>query len=61
MTVRTQQEYIVELHWRDGKVDTLVGWGESRQAAAADAMNTAGYGGGALAALDYWDANVKKD
>ena len=55
-TTRTQSLYEVTLHWGDGKVEVLKGWGSNRMEAAADAMNSAGYGGGALRALDYWDA-----
>ncbi len=56
MATRTQELYDVTLHWLDGKVDKLKGWGDSRESAAADAVNSAGYGGGALRALDYWEA-----
>lgn len=58
MATRTQDLYKVTVHWLDGTVDYLDGWGATRQAAAADALNSAGYGGGALAALDYWDAEL---
>jgi hypothetical protein len=36
-------------HWRDGKDETLIG------DTAADALNRAGYGRGAVAALDYYE------
>lgn len=36
-------------HWRDGKDETLTG------ETAADALNRAGYGRGAVAALDYYE------
>jgi len=60
MAKRVQESYDVTLHWRDGKTDKGIGWGSNRTEAAADAMNTMGYGGGALAALDYWEA-VKQE
>jgi hypothetical protein len=56
MTTRTQKLYEITLTWRGGKTEVLKGWGNSKQEAAADAMNSAGYGGGALRALDSWDA-----
>ena len=55
MTTRTQSKYTVTLKWFD-KTETLVGWGNSREEAIADAMNNAGYGGGAVRALKGWDA-----
>lgn len=58
MTTRTQTQYKIVLHWLDGKTETLTGWGDSERGAAADAMNTAGYGGGAVRALDYFEASV---
>jgi len=58
-TTRTQEKYKVTLHWRDGKVDEGEGWGTTREAAAANAMNSMGYGGGSVAALDYWDAKLE--
>jgi hypothetical protein len=55
MTTRTQQLYNVTLYWHD-KTEVLRGWGNSRTEAVADAMNSAGYGGGAARALKSWDA-----
>jgi hypothetical protein len=55
-TTRTQNLYEVTVYWLDGKVETLKGWGAGRMDAAADAFNSAGYGAGALRAVDYWDA-----
>ena len=57
MATRNQDSYKVTLHWK-GSLGTQegIGWGSSRQEAAADAMNSMGIGYGALAALDYWDA-----
>jgi len=43
-----------ELHWRTGEPQTIQG------VDIADAMTQAGYGLGALAALDYWE-EVKAD
>ena len=37
------------LHWLDGKKETITGQDVS------DAMRRAGYGNGALRALDYWE------
>jgi len=54
-TTRTQHLYKVTLEWHD-KTEILEGWGHDRQSAAADAMNSAGYGGGALRALKSWNA-----
>ncbi len=59
-TTRTQVLYRVTLEWHD-KTEILEGWGNSRQSAAADAMNSAGYGGGALRALKSWDAKKVED
>jgi hypothetical protein len=56
-TTRTQNLYKVTLIWRD-KTEVLDGWGNSREAAAADAANSAGYGGGAMRALKGWDAEL---
>ncbi|WP_096867205.1 hypothetical protein [Mycolicibacterium houstonense] len=36
-------------HWRDGKTEELEG------TSPADALNSAGYGRGAIAALDYYE------
>ncbi len=55
-TKRVQDKYKVTLHWKGDDTQELEGWGVSRTTAAADAMNSAGIGGGALAALDYWEA-----
>lgn len=55
---RTQHKYKVTFHWRDGLIEQGEGWGDTREAAATDAMNHMGYGGGALGALDYWDAEL---
>lgn len=38
------------LYWRDGRRDVVHGSGNT----PADAMNRAGYGGGAVRALDFW-------
>jgi hypothetical protein len=57
---RTQHLYKVTLTWHD-KVEVLEGWGTDRQSAAADAMNSAGYGDGALGALKGWDAEQVKN
>jgi hypothetical protein len=38
-----------KLHWLHGQVDTVEGYD------IADAFRRAGFGGGALAALDYWE------
>lgn len=54
-TTRTQHLYEVTLIWHD-KTEVLKGWGHSRESAAADAANSAGYGGGAMGALKGWDA-----
>lgn len=37
------------LHWRDGSTNTVSGTD------IADAVRRAGFGGGSLAALDYWE------
>lgn len=37
-----------EVYWADGKIEIL------RGIDIADALNSAGYGAGSLAALDYW-------
>ena len=50
------REYAVALHWRDGSVNQLHGRGATTLAAVTDAMRLAGYGAGALPALDYWEA-----
>lgn len=42
-------ETLFRFHWLDGKVEELRGHG------AADALNRAGYGQGAIRALDYWE------
>lgn len=60
MAKRTQRSYKVTLVWKDGKQDSGIGWGAGREAAAADYMNSAGYGGGALGALDYWNAELEE-
>ena len=52
---RTQELYEVTLDW-GYKKEVLKGWGTNRTEAAADAMNSAGYGGGAMRALESWDA-----
>ena len=57
---RTQHLYEVILTWHDKK-ETLKGWGNSEEEAAADAMNSAGYGGGAVRALRGWEAKRIKD
>ena len=54
-TTRTQHLYEVTLQWHD-KTEVLQGWGNSKEDAAADAMNSAGYGGGAVRALKGWSA-----
>lgn len=54
-TTRTQHLYEVTLQWHD-KTEVLQGWGNSKEDAAADAMNSAGYGGGAIRALKGWSA-----
>ena len=59
MATRTQDEYLITLHWLTGEAETLTGWGDTPNAAAADAVRSAGYGGGALAALDYWSGEKK--
>jgi len=61
MTERTQKLYQVTFHWNDGTTDKRNGWGTSPIAAATDAINGLGYGGGALAALDYWSAEIAKE
>ena len=43
------------LHWRHGKAQEVKGSGETQLKALANACNNAGIGGGALAALDYWE------
>jgi hypothetical protein len=40
-------------HWKDGKSEELMGDD------VANALNRAGYGGGALGALDYYE--IKRD
>ena len=42
------------LHWKDGKDEKVKGTN------IADAMTKAGYGKGALPALDYWEEVEKK-
>lgn len=37
-----------KLHWKDGKVESVIG------DSISDAFRRAGYGGGAPSALDYW-------
>lgn len=37
------------LHWRDGEIDFVTGNN------IADAMTKAGYGAGAIKALDFWE------
>lgn len=54
-----RNQYRVTLHWRDGEEDEGMGWGTTKQIAAANAMNNMGYGGGALAALDYWTVKLE--
>ena len=41
--------------WKDGKRETLKG------STPASAMNNAGYGAGALSALDFYESGVGKD
>ncbi len=45
----------VKLHWLTGEVEELEGIGNTEREIAANAMNYAGYGHGALQALDYWE------
>lgn len=45
----TQENNTYIFHWRNDKDETLQG------ATPADALNRAGYGRGALAALDYYE------
>jgi len=59
MATRTQELYTITLHWLDGTENVLEGWGENDRQAAADAMRSAGYGAGALRALDYFSATIK--
>ena len=40
---------IFKLYWQDGKTEEIYG------SSIFDAVEKAGYGGGALAALDYWE------
>lgn len=42
------------LHWADGQVETVIG------SSIANAFTLAGYGGGAISALDYYEEVVKK-
>lgn len=43
---------VFRLHWLDGKVEIVRGEG------IANAFNKAGYGGGAIRALDYYEEEV---
>jgi hypothetical protein len=52
---RTQHLYEVTLDW-GYETEVIKGWGSNRTEAAADAMNSAGYGGGAMLALKSWEA-----
>jgi len=61
---RTVEQYKFRLHWLDGKTEEVTGWGETERKAVADAFRCAGYGGGAIRALDYYeviDGNPKTD
>lgn len=57
---RTQKLYEVTLDWGNEK-EVLKGWGNNRAEAVADAMNNAGYGGGAARALKSWDAQLVEE
>jgi hypothetical protein len=48
------------LHWLGGKEETVEGEGADQHTALADAFRRAGYGGGAIRALDYWEEKVIK-
>lgn len=49
----TMEEFI--LHWKDGQDEKVTGEN------IADAMTRAGYGAGALPALDYWEEVEEHD
>ena len=49
------QDSLFRFYWLDGKVEELRGRG------AADALNRAGYGNGALRALDFWEQVKDED
>lgn len=49
MDEKLTNDQLFRFHWLDGKVEEL------RGNSASDAMNRAGYGNGALGALDYWE------
>jgi hypothetical protein len=53
------QERSFTLHWKGGvlKPEVVKGMGESVEASLADAFSRAGYGHGALKALDFWVQN----
>lgn len=46
--MKTETTHTYELHWLDGKVSTCTG------ETIAQAFSAAGYGAGAIAALDYY-------
>ena len=49
VTDSTDEMKLYRFHWLDGKVEECKGYG------VADAFTRLGYGGGAFAALDYWE------
>lgn len=54
MSEHSISDSLFRFHWLDGRVQELRGHG------AADALNRAGYGQGAIRALDYWE-RVEED
>ena len=55
MKTVTLKEATVKFHWHDGTIEEGVGRGEDRWQIALDALRKLGYGGGVMAALDYWE------
>lgn len=50
----SQKDRTFTLHWLDGKKETIRGYGTQMDALKA-ALTQAGYGNGAMRALDYWE------
>lgn len=48
------------LHWLGGRKEEVTGFGETQEEAIADAMRRAGYGGGAVKALDWVEPKEEK-
>lgn len=57
----TTIESDITFFWRTGQAEVFTGRGNTRIDRAADALNDAGYGGGALGALDFYGEGDIRD